>query len=154
MKNVKMTREDSIKNFESIIDKAKENGVLIRYNISTSFWCPYEGKVNSSVVLEMVERIDRIGVDEIVICDTIGRANPAQVYDLFQQISSRQHKAVITAHFHDTYGLAQANIIATLQTELRGLILPLEGWEDVRMRRGSRKCRYRRCGIYVTRAGD
>ncbi|WMX58598.1 hydroxymethylglutaryl-CoA lyase [Peribacillus sp. R9-11] len=116
LKNVKMTREDSIKNFESIIDKAIENGVFIRYNIATSFWCPYEGKVDSSVVLEMVERIDRLGVDEIVICDTIGRANPAQVYDLFQQISSRQHKAVITAHFHDTYGLAQANIIAALQT--------------------------------------
>lgn len=115
LKNVKMTREDSIKNFESVIDKAKENGVFIRYNIATSFWCPYEGRVDSQVVLEMVEYIDRLGVDEIVICDTIGRANPAQVYDLFQQISSREPKAMITAHFHDTYGLAQANIVAALQ---------------------------------------
>jgi hydroxymethylglutaryl-CoA lyase len=115
LKNVKMTREDSIRKFEHVIEKAKENGVFIRYNIATSFWCPYEGKVDSSLVLEMVQQIDASGVDEIVICDTIGRANPKQVYDLFQKISAQEPKAMMTAHFHDTYGLAQANVLAALQ---------------------------------------
>ncbi|MDQ0219541.1 hydroxymethylglutaryl-CoA lyase [Peribacillus cavernae] len=115
LKNVKMTRDESIQTFESVIKRAKENGIFIRYNIATSFWCPYEGKVNADLVLEMLQRIDRLGVDEIVLCDTIGRANPAQVYDLFQQAFTKKPKAMISAHFHDTYGLAQANIIAALQ---------------------------------------
>lgn len=116
LKNVKMTRAESIKKFESVVEKSHEQGTFLRYNIATSFWCPYEGKVDSELVLDMVRQIDRSGVDEIVICDTIGKANPAQVYDLLSRIMELAPKALITAHFHDTYGLAQANIIAALQS--------------------------------------
>ncbi|MDM5214613.1 hydroxymethylglutaryl-CoA lyase [Peribacillus sp. NJ4] len=115
LKNVKMTREESITKFSSVIEKAKAYGMFIRFNIATSFWCPFEGKVHPDVVLEIIRQFDSLGVDEIVVCDTIGRANPAQVHDLFNQISQGQPKAMITAHFHDTYGFAQANIIAALQ---------------------------------------
>jgi hydroxymethylglutaryl-CoA lyase len=115
LKNVKMAREESITKFTSVVEKAKENGMFIRFNIATAFWCPFEGKVHPDVVLEIVRRFDRLGVDEIVVCDTIGRANPAQVHNLFELISQEQPKAMITAHFHDTYGFAQANITAALQ---------------------------------------
>ncbi|MDM5196549.1 hydroxymethylglutaryl-CoA lyase [Fictibacillus enclensis] len=117
IKNVKMTREESINKFDTVVEKAKDNGIFLRYNIATSFWCPYEGKVDSDLVMDMVTRIDRSGVDEIVICDTIGRANPAQVYGLFSRIFDElKPQAMIAAHFHDTYGLAQANVVAALQT--------------------------------------
>ncbi|MET3321550.1 UNVERIFIED_ORG: hydroxymethylglutaryl-CoA lyase [Peribacillus simplex] len=115
LENVKMTKEESITKFSSVIEKAKANGMFIRFNIATSFWCPFEGKVHPDVVLEIVSRVDSLGVDEIVVCDTIGRANPAQVHDLFEQISKVQPKAMISAHFHNTYGFAQANITAALQ---------------------------------------
>ncbi|MEE3956078.1 hydroxymethylglutaryl-CoA lyase [Peribacillus frigoritolerans] len=115
LKNVKMTKEESITKFSSVVEKAKEKGMFIRFNIATAFWCPFAGKVHPDVVLEIVRRVDSLGVDEIVVCDTIGRANPAQVHDLFELISQGQPKAMITAHFHDTYGFAQANIIAALQ---------------------------------------
>jgi hydroxymethylglutaryl-CoA lyase len=118
LKNVKMTRDESINKFSSVVEKAKEMGNFLRYNIATAFWCPFEGKVDSELVLDMVRQIDRSGVDEIVICDTIGRANPAQVFDLFSRIFKVQPNALITAHFHDTYGLAQANIIAALQANV------------------------------------
>jgi hydroxymethylglutaryl-CoA lyase len=118
LKNVKMTRDESINKFSSVVEKAKEKGNFLRYNIATAFWCPFEGKVDAELVLDMVRQIDRSGVDEIVICDTIGRANPAQVFDLFNRIFKEQPNALITAHFHDTYGLAQANIMAALQADV------------------------------------
>ncbi|HWL13150.1 MAG TPA: hydroxymethylglutaryl-CoA lyase [Ureibacillus sp.] len=116
LKNVKMTRDESIKKFESVVAKSNEQDIFLRYNIATAFWCPFEGKVDSALVLDMVREIDQSGVDEIVICDTIGKANPAQVYDLLSRIRELSPNALITAHFHDTYGLAQANIIAALQS--------------------------------------
>ncbi len=116
LKNVKMTRGESIKKFESVAAKSHEQDIFLRYNIATAFWCPYEGKVDAELVLDMVGQIDRSGVDEIVICDTIGKANPAQVYELLSRIMELSPNALITAHFHDTYGLAQANIIAALQS--------------------------------------
>ncbi|PFP15272.1 hydroxymethylglutaryl-CoA lyase [Bacillus sp. AFS073361] len=116
LKNVKMTREQSIQSFETVIKKAKEQDIFIRYNIATSFWCPFEGKVDSDLVLDLVEKAENLGVDEIVLCDTIGRANPAQVFDLFEKVMSLQTTAMITAHFHDTYGMALSNVVAALQT--------------------------------------
>ena len=115
LKNVKMSREESIKKFANVIKEAKAKGMFIRYNISTSFWCPFDGKVEPEIVLNMVQEIDFLGVDEIVICDTIGRSNPKQVYDLLQKVMELNPKSMITAHFHDTYGLALANIMAALQ---------------------------------------
>lgn len=114
-KNVKMDREESIEKFKNVIANAKKEDIFIRYNIATSFWCPFEGIIDSNVVLDMANTIDELGIDEIVFCDTIGRANPKQVFQLFQDIISLQPKAMVTAHFHDTYGLALANINAALQ---------------------------------------
>lgn len=115
LKNVKMTREQSIESFETVIKKAKDQDIFIRYNIATSFWCPFEGKVDSRLVLDIVEKAGQLGVDEIVLCDTIGRANPIQVFDLFEKALSLKTRAAVTAHFHDTYGMALANVTAALE---------------------------------------
>lgn len=115
LKNVKMTREQSIESFETVIKKAKDQDIFIRYNIATSFWCPFEGKVDSRLVLDIVEKAGQLGVDEIVLCDTIGRANPIQVFDLFEKALSLETRAAVTAHFHDTYGMALANVTAALE---------------------------------------
>ena len=115
LKNVKMTREQSIKSLARVIEKAKANDIFIRYSIATAFWCPFEGKVDSNLVLKMVEEAEKFGADEIVLADTIGRANPNQVFDLFQAAISLKTKSVLTAHFHDTYGMALANVMAALE---------------------------------------
>ncbi len=114
-KNVKMSREQSIKNLAPVIEKAKANDIFIRYSIATAFWCPFEGKVEADLVLQMVEEAEMLGADEIVIADTIGRANPKQVFDLFQAVISLKTKSSISAHFHDTYGMALANVMAALE---------------------------------------
>ncbi|WP_251551673.1 hydroxymethylglutaryl-CoA lyase [Neobacillus muris] len=119
LKNVKMTRAESIKKFENVVVKAKEQKIFVRYNIATAFWCPFEGAVDESLVVEMAKTINRLGADEIVLCDTIGRANPNQVYSLFSSIMELQPEAMITAHFHDTYGMGQANVLAALQAGVR-----------------------------------
>ncbi|PLS18580.1 hydroxymethylglutaryl-CoA lyase [Bacillus sp. M6-12] len=114
-KNVRMSREESMSQLESVIYRAKEDGIFIRFDIATSFWCPFEGKVAVNEVMKMIEQVEKLDVDEIVVCDTIGRANPQQVYELFSNIFEKSPKAKIGAHFHDTYGLAQANTLAALQ---------------------------------------
>ncbi|WP_066307302.1 hydroxymethylglutaryl-CoA lyase [Bacillus sp. FJAT-29814] len=115
LKNVKMSREQSMTNLASVIEKAKAHDMFIRYSIATAFWCPFEGKVDADLVLKMVEEAERLGADEIVLADTIGRANPKQVFELFQAVISLKTKSHISAHFHDTYGLALGNVMAALE---------------------------------------
>ncbi|OIK12261.1 hydroxymethylglutaryl-CoA lyase [Bacillus sp. MUM 13] len=115
LKNVKMTKDQSVENLRAVIRKSKEKDIFIRYNIATSFWCPYKGEVNPNLVLEMVKQAEELGADEIVLCDTIGRANPYQVSELFEKALSLKTNAAISAHFHDTYGFALANVAAALE---------------------------------------
>lgn len=115
LKNVKMSREQSITNLAMVIEKAKANDIFIRYSIATAFWCPFEGKVDAGLVLKMVEEAEMLGADEIVLADTIGRANPKQVFELFQAAISLKTKSSISAHFHDTYGMALGNVMAALE---------------------------------------
>jgi hydroxymethylglutaryl-CoA lyase len=51
-----------------------------RAYVSVAWECPYEGKVDSKVVLDIANQmLLASGADEIILADTIGAANPAQV---------------------------------------------------------------------------
>lgn len=114
-KNVRMSVSESISQLSKVMERAKEQHKFIRFDISTAFYCPFEGQVPMKNVLSVVDLLEGFSVDEIVICDTVGRANPKQVYDLFSTVLDKSPQAKITAHFHDTYGLSKANSLAALE---------------------------------------
>ncbi|SDN04999.1 hydroxymethylglutaryl-CoA lyase [Fictibacillus solisalsi] len=112
--NVRMSVEESLRQLSIVNETAKEEGMFVRFSIATSFFCPYEGLVSQETVLAMVKELEEMKVNEIVLCDTIGRANPKQVYELFSRVLDQGPTAKITAHLHDTYGLSKANSLAAL----------------------------------------
>jgi hydroxymethylglutaryl-CoA lyase len=114
-KNVRMSHEASMEQARLIVEAAKKHQMFTRISLATSFWCPFEGKINEDTVLNVVESVSRFNPDEIVICDTIGRADPVHVHRLFNRILSEGPQAKITAHFHETYGFGQANVMAALE---------------------------------------
>ena len=50
------------------------------------------------------------------IADTVGYANPAAVHDLFSQARAIAGDRFCCGHFHDTRGMALANVYAALET--------------------------------------
>jgi len=114
-RNVRMPIAESMKQLAKVVEDAKSNNTFVRFDISTAFCCPFEGVVPVDNVLRVVKELESLEVDEIVVCDTIGRANPKQVYEVFSEILNLNTRAKIAAHFHDTYGLSKANTIAALQ---------------------------------------
>ena len=69
--------------FRKIIEQSKQNNIRTKCYISVAFYCPYEGKVDNGYVVNLTNEIISYGVDEIVIADTIGQANPSEVKELF-----------------------------------------------------------------------
>lgn len=114
-KNVNMSVDESLKEFAAIAERAKTDGFFVRGSIGTAFGCPYEGRVPVDRVLAIVRQLWQMGADEVMLADTIGCANPAQVYDLFAQAKDRWSERPIAAHFHDTNHLGLANALAALQ---------------------------------------
>lgn len=115
-KNINCSIAESIERFADVARLAKESGVLLRASISTAFGCPYQGEVSIDSVLDVVKRMQDLGCDEIDIADTIGVGTAAHVYEVMRRVTDIVPKEKIAGHFHDTYGQALANILASMQT--------------------------------------
>lgn len=115
LKNVNRAVEESIAALEETIPVARDAGLRCEGVIATSFGCPYEGPVPVERVLELAERLNAAGCDEVGFGDTTGMANPVQVARFFQAARERLPEPELTAHFHDTRGQGLANVLAALQ---------------------------------------
>ena len=115
LKNINKTISESKEEYKDIIKRSKEKDITTKIYLSASFGCPYEGKVKLRQVLDNIDYFLEQGIDEIVIADTIGAANPKQVNELFRIIEKDYQINSFSAHFHDTRAMALSNVYASLQ---------------------------------------
>ncbi|MFD1928610.1 hydroxymethylglutaryl-CoA lyase [Sporosarcina siberiensis] len=113
--NINRTTDESIEALKPVILKLKEQGIYVRACISTAFYCPFEGKINPDSVVELCLRFIEMGIDELSVADTVGRANPRESFELFKKLIDELPNVLLTAHFHDTRKMALANIFAAMQ---------------------------------------
>ncbi|MBT3982491.1 MAG: hydroxymethylglutaryl-CoA lyase [Bacteriovoracaceae bacterium] len=118
-KNINCDIKESFKRFEALGDQIKENSLNVRGYVSTVFGCPYEGDVSFDQVKLVVEKFSEFGVDEISLGDTIGVATPGQVDKLLSQLKNVVDFKNLALHFHDTRGMAVANILVALEHGIR-----------------------------------
>jgi hydroxymethylglutaryl-CoA lyase len=112
--NLRMLREQSFAALQAVIQTAQQGRVLVNVSLSCSFGCPMEGDVPTEVVLHWVQRFVDLGVQGITLCDTTGMAHPAQAHALVQAFKARWPQTTLTLHFHDTRGMALANVLASI----------------------------------------
>jgi hydroxymethylglutaryl-CoA lyase len=66
----------------------------------------------------VVKRLKALGCDEIDLADTIGFGTVKRVKELVPATGSEFPIARLAGHYHDTYGQALANILASLEAGL------------------------------------
>ena len=115
LKNINRNIKDSIAEFNEIIKESKKEGIRTKCYVSVAFHCPYEGKVDPGHVSALIDEIIDNGIDEIVIADTIGAANPLEVRKLLRRQLAKNDNTKYSVHFHDTKALALSNIYASLE---------------------------------------
>tara|TARA_Y100001935_G_scaffold221100_1_gene195147 strand:- start:316 stop:1218 length:903 start_codon:yes stop_codon:yes gene_type:complete len=118
-RNINKSVSESILEFKEIINKSKIKGIRTKCYISVAFHCPYEGKVDPLYVKDLTNKIISFGIDEIVIADTIGKANPMEVKLLFKELLRHNSANLFSAHFHDTKALGLANVFASLDQGIK-----------------------------------
>jgi hydroxymethylglutaryl-CoA lyase len=106
-KNINASIAESIDRFRPVVKAA---GVPVRAYVSTAFWCPFEGRIAPAAVLDVVRRLADLGVHEISIGDTIGKATPDEVRELLHALGPPP--VPVALHFHDTYKHAVENALA------------------------------------------
>jgi len=114
-RNINCSIADSIARFAPVIKIAKDNDIHIRAYISCVLGCPYEGEIKPAKVAEVTQQLLDSGADEVCLGDTIGVGTPRQTKAAIDAILKLLPASQLAMHFHDTYGQAIANIVASLE---------------------------------------
>jgi len=113
--NIGRTTDQSLDALPEAVELAQSVGGKIQLCIATSFTCPFEGYVPEERVLSIANDPRAAGTTDIVICDTLGQAVPAQVSQLITRVRNESPARRIVYHGHDTWGLGVANTLAAIQ---------------------------------------
>ena len=114
-KNVRRSVSESLAGLQRTFARAREEGLRCEGVISTSFGCPYEGRVPVERVLSIARALAEAGAEEVGFGDTTGMANPVQVRGFFAAAFAALPGVELTAHFHNTRGQGLANVLAALE---------------------------------------
>ena len=120
-KNINCSIAESFTRFAPVFKLARANAIEVRGYISTAFVCPYEGEIAPAKTQDVLQQFLDLGVNEISIGDTIGKATPNSVAGLMTLLQPRaqNNKIDLAMHFHDTYGMAIANVAESLRWDVR-----------------------------------
>jgi hydroxymethylglutaryl-CoA lyase len=108
--NINTSIDGSFARFAPVVRRAREAAIGVRGYVSVAFQCPFEGRTEPGAVLAVVRRMLELGVDEISLGDTLGRASADDVERLLEKILAEVAADLLILHFHDTFGGAAANV--------------------------------------------
>ncbi len=114
-RNVNCSIAGSLARFAPIMEAARDAGVRVRGYVSCVLGCPYEGAVAPERVRDVAAALYDGGCYEVSLGDTIGTGTPLATARLVACVAERVPTHCLAGHFHDTYGMAIANIYAALQ---------------------------------------
>ena len=118
-RNVRMTLEETERAADDILHLARDDGVEVIVIVAVAFACPFEGTVEPGFVRDIAARYLESGVARLVLADTIGAADPAQVGQLARGMVEAHGADRLGCHFHDTRAMGLANVYAALQVGIR-----------------------------------
>jgi hydroxymethylglutaryl-CoA lyase len=113
--NVNRSIAESLHGIRDVALLCREASVPWSGYVSTAFGCPYEGAVDPARVLELARALKDAGATAIALGDTIGSGNPRQVSSLVERFFSEIPETPLRLHFHDTRGMALANVVAAME---------------------------------------
>ena len=113
-KNINQTVQETLNDLKGIFKEGLKKGIRTKCYVSVAYHCPYEGKVDAVYVNDVIGQLIDYQVDELVIADTIGAANPKEVNSLLSSLKSQYKDTSFSCHFHDTRALGLANVYASL----------------------------------------
>lgn len=118
-KNINCSIDESFEKFADVLASAKANHVKVRGYVSCIVDCPYEGAIDPKQVAQVTQRLYNMGCYEVSLGETIGTATPDRVKKVWEACLAELDSKVLAGHFHNTYGMAIANIYQSLEQGIR-----------------------------------
>jgi len=115
LRNTGMSTMEATRRIIMAAQQAVAAGKKVQVSVQSAFGCGFEGPIPEQRVLGMVDAYLEAGLNHISLADTAGHACPEQVERLFGALFDLDPGIECTCHFHNTYGLGMANVMAALR---------------------------------------
>lgn len=99
----------------AVVDFLRGRGVTVSVAVATAFVCPFDGVTPIRRVQAVVGALLDTGVTDVVLADTIGRADPAHVARLTDTMLASFPDVTFGLHLHNTYGMGLAGVVTGLE---------------------------------------
>ncbi len=116
LKNSGMATEEALNRIISMGKELINKGNSVQVSIQSAFGCGFEGEISEEKVIKIATRYIDEGLFNISLADTAGHAYPEQVKRLYDSIKKMSADTILTAHFHNTYGLGLTNCYAAIES--------------------------------------
>ena len=118
-KNTNCSVSEALERAKYVTEEALDKGLKVRGYISTVITCPYEGEISPIEVAKLSEKLIKMGCYEVSLGDTIGSGTPLKTRKMVSESKNAIGSDKLAVHFHDTYGQALANILASIELDVR-----------------------------------
>lgn len=118
-KNTNASIDETLVRFAPVIELAREHGLRTRGYVSCAVECPFEGPIAPSAVARVSERLLKMGLDEIDLGDTIGKATPDTIASAIRAVQGVAPTDRIVVHLHDTFDAAADCVRTSLELGVR-----------------------------------
>jgi hydroxymethylglutaryl-CoA lyase len=119
-RNINATVAESVERVRPVAELAKEKGLRIRGYVSTVYGCPYGEEITPGKVVDVSQKLLEMGAYEISLGDTTGIGTPPKVREVLRILREEGiAKEKLAMHFHDTRGLALANVLTSYELGIR-----------------------------------
>lgn len=114
-KNTGMSTDEALRRVTAMARAAVAARKKVQVSVQSAFGCGFEGPVPKERVLGIVAKYLESGLKSISLADTAGHAHPFQVRAMFEEVRALDPEAECACHFHNTYGLGMANVVAAME---------------------------------------
>ncbi|WP_420859520.1 hydroxymethylglutaryl-CoA lyase [Marivivens marinus] len=117
--NLNCSVAESLDRIAPVVDAARAAGVTVRGYVSCVTDCPFDGPTDPALVARAVAGLRALAPMQVSLGDTIGRGTPDSVSAMLDAVLAVCGPDDLAGHFHDTTGLALANVEVAITAGLR-----------------------------------
>jgi hydroxymethylglutaryl-CoA lyase len=114
-RNINCSIAESLARFAPVVERARADGVRVRGYLSCVVACPYEGPIEPKKAAVVAKALWELGCEELSLGDTIGKGNPETIRWMIEACAAVVPVERLAGHYHDTYGMAVANVLASFE---------------------------------------
>lgn len=118
-KNTNASVAESLKRLQPVVAAAQALEIPVRGYVSCVAGCPFEGHVAPAAVARITMELIQMGCYEVSLGDTTGVGTPGSIVPMLEACLKDIPATRLAGHYHDTRGMAIANIYTSLQLGLQ-----------------------------------